>query len=231
MPARHPAAAGIFVGPGSVRGGLHVIEIDVVDNIDRVVRFWHQLERREVPFASAKALTFTARDAATVEREGLDEVFRQPTPWTRRGIRYTPATKAEQIATVFVMPQQGQYLSPYVFGLRQPGTAGGERVARPVNQRVNRYGNLTRGTVRRLLVRPNTFAGRVNGVDGIWQRAGGRRNPRRKLLVAFDRRQAVRRRYMWQDRVAQTVFERHPEHFIAALRDALRSAERRSRRR
>ena len=208
-----------------------MIDISITHNIDRVVRFWNRMERQQVPFASAKALTFTARDAAMVERADLPKTFRQPTPWIARGIRFAPATKAEQIASVFVMPQQSAYLSPYVFGLRQPGTGGGRRVARPVNQRTNRYGNLTRGTVRRLMAKPNTFAGRVKGVDGVWQRAGGRRNPRLKLLVAFDRVEAVRRRYRWQDRVAQTVFERHPEHFVAALADAVRTAERRSRRR
>lgn len=207
-----------------------MIDIELDHNVHRVERFWNRLERQQAPFAIAVSLTRTARDSMRVEREALPTIFRQPTPWIERGIRFTPATKAEQVASVFVMPQQGEYVSPYVFGLRQPGTGGGRRVARPVNQRTNRYGNLSRGTVRRLLARPNTFIGTVNGVDGIWQRVGGRRNPRPRLQVAFDPPEAVRRRYKWQDRIAQTVFDRHPEHFLQALEDAVRTAERRTRR-
>lgn len=103
---------------------------------------------------------------------------------------------------------------------RSAGGAAGQPAGQPLWQPDARHGPASAGAAEHL---------RQARERRRWDLAtgGGRRNPRPKLLVAFVKRRAVRRRYMCQDRVARTVFDRHPEHFIAALADAVRNAERR----
>jgi len=53
---------------------------------------------------------------------------------------------------------------------------GGKRRAKrravgvPVNQRLDKYGNMPRGALKRALAKPDVFSGTVNGVAGVWQR-------------------------------------------------------------
>lgn len=88
-----------------------MLDISLDHNIDRYARY----------------LTRTACDVMMVERQALPRILRQPTSWISQGIRFTPATKAELISSVYVLPGQRQYLSPSGYDLRRPGTVGGWR--------------------------------------------------------------------------------------------------------
>lgn len=123
----------------------------------------------QLPFVTALALTSAVKAAQRIEVKALPSVFDNPTPFTLRGIAITPATKAMPTATVYVRPQQAEagLLLQETGGVRSPKKRA---IVMPAGARVNAFGNLPRNAVKRLMARPDVFAGTVRGIGGIWQR-------------------------------------------------------------
>src|ERR1035441_633525 len=57
---------------------------------------------RQLPFATAKALTRTAQLIKAAEVDEMRRVFDRPTPWTLNSVFITPATKDNLIARVWL---------------------------------------------------------------------------------------------------------------------------------
>lgn len=72
----------------------------VKDDIERVVRQVASRVERQVPFATAKALTRTAQSVRDEERAHMASVFDRPTPWTLNSLFVRSATKANLQAEV-----------------------------------------------------------------------------------------------------------------------------------
>lgn len=175
---------------------------------------------RQLPFAMALGLTETAKKAAEVERAELPRRLDQPTPFTERGIYMRGATRTRLEAEVGIKDVQAGYLKRQITGgVRLPK---GRAIPIPVGQRRNKYGNMPRGTLRRLLARPDTFSGKVRGVGGIWQRKRGRLGKNKvKLLIAYESSARYQRRLPFSkagERRADQVF---PVEFARAMTRAL----------
>jgi hypothetical protein len=147
--------------------------------------FERSLQRHaaQVPFAVSLAINDTLADVKRAEERRLPLVLDRPTPFTRKGLMIRRATKQRLAGEVrYKDIQRGYLMMQETGGERRPS---GRALVVPVGQRLNQYGNLSRGAIRRLLSRPDVFSGEVNGVGGIWQRprkAGGRL----KLLIAYE---------------------------------------------
>lgn len=199
---------------------IGVMEISFESNLRAWERSLTDVEKRQLPFATAKALTDTARmDVKPAVERHIEIVFDSPTPFTKKGVAYKPAYKNRPVASVFIKDIQAGYLTiQKTGGVRRPK---GRALAIPARQRVNKYGNLPRGTVKRLLARSDTFSGRVNGQGGIWQR----KKRGLKLLVAWEDRAVYAPRFRF-DEVARKAAEMHfPRRFAYALEAALRTAK------
>jgi hypothetical protein len=194
-----------------------MISISVTHNIDDTIRRL-QAQAQQVPYAVAKALTLTARDARQDVMVRMPEAIDRPTPFTLRGIGYTPSTKATLTATVFIRDVQATYLTKLVTG----GTVTPKRRAlvEPATIRLDRFGNLPRTALARLRGRKDTFSANINGIGGIWQRKG--RGV--KLLVKFEQTQEKRKQFDFPAMVRESVARRFPLHFERALADAMRTA-------
>lgn len=196
------------------------VMISISHNIRDFERGLSRMAREQVPFATAMALNDTAEDVQDAWLKHLDRRLDRPTPFTRRGIYRRRASKRRLTAEIGFKPVQAGYL--------RLQAEGGSRLPEkrailiPVQQRLNRYGNMPKGAVKRVLARDDTFSGKVRGVAGIWKRpAKSRRKGAMKLLVAFqpkvryqprlDLRRAAEGR-------ARTVF---PSHFARRFRSAL----------
>ncbi|MEM9782802.1 MAG: hypothetical protein AAF899_10020 [Pseudomonadota bacterium] len=146
------------------------------------------IARRQMPFALAQAIN---RVGAAVKRAAdrlLVRKLDRPTPFTRRAFRLSKARKSRPVATVFAMDRQAAYLATLEEGgTRQPARRA---LLVPVGQRVNRYGNLPRGSVGRAVADPRVFTGVPRGkganAAGIYRRTGRGGRGRLKLLVAFE---------------------------------------------
>ena len=77
------------------------VELSVAHTLDRAVAALSDLERRQVPFATARALTSVAYAARDEVRKELPGRFTLRRPWVARGIAVEPAKKLKPAARVF----------------------------------------------------------------------------------------------------------------------------------
>lgn len=200
-------------------------------------------------FAAALMLTTLARDdGRPAGQRRIDEAFDRPTPFTKRGVRYKQATKASLEAQVFVAPIQAGYLAlEETGGPRRPEP--GKPVVTPVQLRVNVYGNIPRGAIKRQKLKTDRF---ISGQDtprtrhlppGLYQRLKGRKNkgtttrrgrPRTltrpakirgpKLLVAFKPLASYRPIFRFKASVREIVLRNVDRRWAEAIRRALATA-------
>ena len=119
---------------------------------------------KQMPFATAKALTDTAKDVRKREQVKMPQEIDRPTRFTLRGLGIQTATKRKLESRVFFKDIQSEYL----FWVVEGGLAG-KRI-QPANIRLNKYGNIPRKSLKRLLARPDVFYGTIRGITGVWQR-------------------------------------------------------------
>ncbi len=72
--------------------------------------------RKQIPFATAQALTSVARQIAAAEKVGIQRTFANPTPFTVNSVKSRGARKDNLVATVSIMDTAAEYLDPYEFG-------------------------------------------------------------------------------------------------------------------
>jgi len=144
------------------------MKFDVRSNIKDVVKRVGNFQR-EIPFATALALTQTAIDLKKRQIEEMKQVFSNPVPWTLKSISHRYATKRDLRADVFFKEFGGKgtpaykYLMPNIKGgprrakrhelaLRSYGLMGANKFTVPSNAtRLNSAGNLTGGYYRQML--------------------------------------------------------------------------------
>ena len=157
------------------------MQISMKSDISKATAKLRGAQRKQIPFAVAKALSDTAWDVAKEEARQMPMKLDRPIPFSVKAFGVIRATKAKLVATVFIKPIQAAYLKFQIDGgTRRPK---GKALTVPVGQRLNQYGNLPKGKVKALLADPRNFSGVIKGVGGIWQRQkkGGV-----KLLVAWE---------------------------------------------
>lgn len=196
------------------------------DNIDDVERFLSDLAQRQLPFANSQALNDTAIDVKADEEKRLERDLDNPTPFTKRGLYIKRSTKSRLVAIVGFKPIQASYIKfAAKGGIRRPKRRA---LIVPVGQRLNKYGNMPRGSVKRAVSRPDTFSGKVKGVAGIWKRprkakrASAATGP--KLLVSFKSRATYRPRHDFEGGAEKIARRVYPKHLIRRLEAAIKTA-------
>jgi hypothetical protein len=196
--------------------------------------------KRQVPFATAKALTQTAKAAAASTKRELPSIFDKPTPFTMNSIGVQPATKSKPEARVFIKATQAEYLERQETG----GTRTPKKVALVIPQAAKRnaYGNLPRKALAALKSRKDVFQGEVKGIGGFWQRPerGRRRDGSYgtigalnkvhgfltglTLLVSFASKATYKPRFDFKGRTLKAAQAAAPDAFRKALGEALKTA-------
>ncbi len=196
-----------------------MIRLDVKVDISGAIRKLGA-QQRQLPFAVAKALTATAKDAQRAVTAELPRVFDRPNPFTMRAIAIRSANKQNQKAVVYVREKQAQYLQLEVEGgVRRPR---GRALALPSAVPRDAYGNVGRTTARRLRARKDVFSGTVGGIGGVWQRTPGRL----VLLLAYESTARYTKRLPFVEIVQKTVDTRWPANLRASVDYAVRTARR-----
>jgi hypothetical protein len=135
----------------------------------------NDLQRQQVPFATALALTRIAQNVAAAETAALPEVFDSPTPFTKKAFSIKAATKRAPTATVFARDAQAKYLLPHdKGGVQVLGTKRG--ILNPKGVRLNSYGNIPKGKLASLKADKAVFFGPVTfkssgTINGVWRRS------------------------------------------------------------
>jgi hypothetical protein len=196
--------------------------------------------QRQIPFATARALTKTANDVQAAEQREMQLVFSQPTSFTvRQGVGITPATKASRQSVVFLKRKQAIYLQAQIEGgtrRRRPFEAqfakeqqGNIATAVPGRGAVlNAQGNLSKATIAKLGREARTkkrggvfYATLRDGVSAIFKRKGRNITP---VLVFTSERATYRRRFDFFGVARKTVAANWQRNFDSALRSAIATA-------
>ncbi|MCK8784129.1 hypothetical protein M0638_07035 [Roseomonas sp. NAR14] len=204
-----------------------MLRIDVRADIRSFERTLDNVQRRQIPFATANALNATARAVQAEERRELPSVFDRPTPFTLNSIGIVPARKDRLEARVFVKDKQASYL-----GLQETGGTrlpAKRALVLPARITLNTYGNMPKGAIKRAIARRDVFVGKVKGMAGIWQRPkdGQRRAApgRMKLLASFEPVAQYRPRLGFVPRAEEVATAAFPREMRVALAKALATAK------
>ena len=198
-------------------------------------RWLTDIEKKQLPFATVKALTITARDAKRAVDAQLPKKLDRPTPFTadpkKGAIGISPASKKRRPyqSAVFVKDKQWEYLRYAIEGGER--TPKHKAIVTPgSHMKLNRYGNMTKNKVKTLRKnRAKYFSGTPTGHPGapagIWERMGrgGRKNIR--LVVQYKKRITYKKRLPFRKIVESVVAHRWRRNFEQAFADAMRTAK------
>lgn len=146
-----------------------MLRITVDPQIEKMRAQMSRLEREQLPFATAVALTKTAKFVEAELRKEMGRVFDRPTRYTLNSLRTKPATKRSLFAEVKVKDESFKaaapikWLSPQIYGgprgakrsedlLRQRGILlPGYFVVPGAGARLDSAGNISRGQMQQIL--------------------------------------------------------------------------------
>lgn len=146
--------------------------IRVEHDLDKLTKLLDSIKSRQVPFATAKALTLTAKEAQKDTYREFESKFDRPTPLTMRSLFIKPATKRDLTAEVFVKDRPiGGKNSKSTAEILRHQFGGGTRLVKRLEQmlrrqgfidedefvvpgaaaKIDRYGNMSRGQLTQML--------------------------------------------------------------------------------
>ncbi len=195
---------------------MNGLAVNVKSNLKQLTKNIDDIAQKQIPFAMALTLTKTVQSTQRAEKIAMQRQLDRPTPFTLRGVAIERASKQNWQARVFIKPIQAQYLKWVVEG----GTRKPKKKAHllPVSIKRNKYGNIPRGKVQKLLQRDDVFSGVVNGVAGIYQRT--RRGT--KLLFAYERVVKYKPQYRFYEVAQKRVKQTLNRNFNLAMARALK---------
>ncbi|RDU99220.1 hypothetical protein [Trinickia dinghuensis] len=152
---------------------MSVIKLSVRSNAKQLSRQLDAFVRKQLPYAVAQGINRTAQRVAEAESQNIVDTFKDPSPFTRKGVGVKKAKKGSPAATVFMKDVTAAYLKPYEAG--GVHKLASRALLNPKDIKLNQYGQLARGTLATLRARPDVFIGTVvtsdgQRINGVWQR-------------------------------------------------------------
>lgn len=207
-----------------------MIRMNIRFDTREVKRYLTDLERNQVPFATAVALTRTGKRVQTSLIDEMKREFDRPTPWTLRSTFLRSATKRNLEAIVGIKDQayagnrlsSAQILSHQFAGggrqvkaiekwLRRAGYLGvNEFVAPGAGAKLDRYGNMSRGQVQQILSQLKAGGDPASHASAS---ARSKRNVKRAGKIFWSR----------GGHLPRGAWQRHGLHLVRPLLIAVRS--------
>lgn len=184
--------------------------------------------RDQVPFATSLAINATLDDVEKNSVKHMRKAMDRPTPFTLKANAKRRASKRNLSGVIFVKDAQASYLQ----WLETGGTRGPKKRAIPIARslRLNKYGNMPKGSVARTLAGPNVFSGtpKGGGQPGIYRRLGATADKKAghqlDRVVDYVRSASYQPRLGWKRAASKTANAQFPVHFWRAMRRALSTA-------
>jgi hypothetical protein len=123
--------------------GVAVIQINISADVEKLTRHLRGVERKQIPFATAQALTASATGAKADVRAKMPSIFDRPTAWTLNSIYVQKANKNRLEADIHLKdePQKGIPAGKYL----QWQITGGPRAQKSFEKRLSAAGIGTTG--------------------------------------------------------------------------------------
>lgn len=179
---------------------------------------------RQIPFATALALTRVAKIAQGVVRAELPLHFKIRTPFVAKGIRIRRATKSRLFAEV---GSKDRFMKAQALGGVKTSQEG-SHVAVPVGARTTPDSVTRKGKwPTRMLTKKRHFVAPLpSGVDGIWRRKGPKRRPRLILQYVLVKQAKIKARWPLFDTVERVVASAWEREALKAFDQAFKSRRR-----
>lgn len=224
-----------------------MLRISVRADVRALTRSLDDFARKQVPFATAQALTAIAKKVQAGQKELLQHDLKEPTPFTLNSIRVKAARKDDLRAQVIVQDIAAAYLAPFVFGGLHKLIGKGVTWFNPKHIQLNVYGNISAGTLRRLKARKDIYIGPIKTksgiVNGVWQRGKTKRGMRvagsygtkgridkntgsLTLLIRFGDAEPVKQQIGWFQNAEKIVRREFKREFELAMAKAIATARR-----
>jgi hypothetical protein len=210
--------------------------IDVRSNADKIAKEFGDLATNQLPFATARALTWTATSVQKNVLFALPRVFTIRNRFLHNSVRITPAKKSDLTSEVGFRTGDSKkgntdFMQLQVDGgIKKPQQ---KHVSLPRNARKNKNEIITRSNrPRAILNKPRIFRideqhqsrGKKNLPFGIYQRTGRGGHGEPKLLFRFAPQTMVQQRLDLEGIAAKVVSNRFPKLFTMSLDDAIKNA-------
>lgn len=188
-----------------------MLDIDVKADIKNTRRFMRGFEK-QIPFATAKALTSTGQIVKEAERKEIKRVFDRPVRRTQSAVYLKRATKSRLSALVWIVDDAYKgtapikYLRHHIYGgnrnrtrfemaLERRGFLGSnEYVVASKYAKRNAYGNVTAGTYTRVLSQLSASP------DPMQNRTDSARSRRSRRAAAYFYKRTGQARGIWERR-------------------------------
>lgn len=201
--------------------GTAMIEIKVEDNLADFNRRLTQLEKKEMPYATAVALTRTVQDAQSAIISAIPHIFKTTKKWWLKqqptGIKITPAKKIRLLASV--------YTSAFFAALQEAGGVKtphrGKNLAVP-SDKVPKSRRKS-GGARKTLDMKRTFATK----RGIYRKKGGKKKPIIEKQYTFSRTAIIPKRFGFKRIAAKVTARRFKQHLERELGKAVEKTRKR----
>jgi len=189
---------------------------NVKGDLKPITKHLKRMQKKQIPFASAMAINDTLKQVVKAEQIQITKRLDRPTPFTVKAFKIKWAKKHALHGEVQIKPIQWKYLKYQIEG----GTRTGKIGVPTSNAKLNKYGNIPGR--RKGLIRTKK---QYMNDRGVWERSGGKRNPKTKLIVAFASSVTYRKRFPFQkiaDGVARSQFKKN---FRRSIKRAIATAK------
>ena len=223
---------------------MPVSDLSLQGDLKGAARFLSDLERDQMPFATAVALTRTIGQVqVAVEAETQHKLVLR-TPWTLKGIRITPANKKHLEATLYTKDwymaehEEGALRKPLkapvlwmpTNAARQGGTKQGRIIPKFRPAVLGKFwsasppgkGGSTKGRKKKATLKLNPFPAVVKGIEGVWRRQTEYKADGVKLLYRVGKTQDIRPVWGAEERLKQVVERNLVKNFHVAMDQAVK---------
>lgn len=207
-----------------------MIKLDVRSNIKQFSKHLDGIQKKQVPFATARALTWTAQESQKDIQTAIPNIFNVTKKWWMKqqptGVRITPAKKTDLEAVVYTkayfadLQERG--------GIRTPYQGGGLLVP---TDRVPKYGRKAGGAGKVLAGKKILRkGGKPDGSPVLKMKSGKQGVFRRKskktieLLYTYIPRAQVRARFGFAKMAKQSAMQNFDKKFVRSLKAAIKTA-------
>ena len=211
------------------------MRISVVAETKKLTKHLNRIQKKQIPFATSKALNDVAFDARSFIQKSLPRKLDRPTKGIISSVQVEKSKKKNLVAIVgfaglgFKPTKWKESPAKIMRRHIEGGTRSAKSTAIPVpiikNIKLNKFGNLPRTKIKTLLGKPDKyFSGKPKGRDaGVYERIKTKNKRGLKMLVNFEKTtQYQGGRFPLRKIVEAAVRSKYRKRFDAALKFALK---------
>jgi hypothetical protein len=204
------------------------MKVSVKDNLKEVNKWTTNVQKKQIPFATAMAINKTLGIGKGNRMKGLDREMQKqmiqkldrPMARTTKAFYRIGARKTNLTGTLGFTEWANKFMQYLVHGGVRSGESSKVGVPYVPNAKLNKFGNIA-GRKSGLIKKQSQFIGNIKSIDGVWERQKDRSV---KLMVAFKNSvtyQAMFPFYKIAEKYSKARFDKNfAEEFTKALRNA-----------